>query len=192
MTADDTISCDQRLILTALGGLPPLGAGNDLAALIVDALARERIAPESGDVLVVASKVVSRIEGRFVDLRTLTVSDRARELAARIALDERLVELVIRESVEISRAAPGVLIVKNRLGVVCANGGVDLSNARPLDAEDGSGPWAVLLPEDPDRSAARLRAALVERTGAAVAVILSDSIGRPFRLGSVGAAIGLS
>jgi coenzyme F420-0:L-glutamate ligase/coenzyme F420-1:gamma-L-glutamate ligase len=107
-------------------------------------------------------------------------------------LDARVVELVLRESVEISRTGPGVLIVKNRLGIVCANGGVDLSNAQPLGDAPGRGPWAVTLPLDPDLSAERLRAALSKQRGENVGVIVSDSLGRPFRLGSVGAAIGLA
>jgi coenzyme F420-0:L-glutamate ligase/coenzyme F420-1:gamma-L-glutamate ligase len=188
----DSIRCDEQLTLTALRDFPLVGAGDDLSQLILDALERNAIVLEAGDVMVVASKVVSRAEGRFVDLGTLEASSAARDLATKVDLDERVVELVLRESVEISRTGHGVLIVKNRLGIVCANGGVDLSNARPLGAAAGSGPWAIALPEDPDRSAERLRKALANRTGAAVGVILSDSLGRPFRLGSVGAAIGLA
>jgi coenzyme F420-0:L-glutamate ligase/coenzyme F420-1:gamma-L-glutamate ligase len=109
-----------------------------------------------------------------------------------VGLDARLVELVLAESLEISRTAPGVLVVKNRLGVVCANAGVDLSNARPVGAPEGTGPWALRLPESPDASAERLRDELVRRTASAPGVIISDSIGRPFRLGSVGVAIGLA
>jgi coenzyme F420-0:L-glutamate ligase/coenzyme F420-1:gamma-L-glutamate ligase len=187
----DSIRCDEQLVLTALRGLPLVGAGDDLSRLIMEGLHRQGIALESGDVLVVASKVVSRAEGRFVDLGGVEISDAARRLAAEAGIDERVVELVLRESVEISRVGYGVLIVKNRLGIVCANGGVDLSNAQPLESA-GGGPWAVTLPEDPDRSAEGLRASLGERTGAAIGVILSDSIGRPFRLGSIGAAIGVA
>jgi coenzyme F420-0:L-glutamate ligase / coenzyme F420-1:gamma-L-glutamate ligase len=186
------IRCDDRLTLTALRTFPLVGAGDDLATFVVEALRRESVELTDGDVLVVASKVVSRAEGRFVDLSTLGVSERARELGQRIGLDERVVELVLMDAVEISRVAPGVLIVKNQLGIVCANGGVDLSNARPLGQTAGDGPWAIRLPEDPDRSASALRDALEARSGAEIGVILSDSIGRPFRLGSVGAAIGLA
>lgn len=188
----DSIRCDERLTLTALRDFPLVGTGDDLPELILAALDRNAIVFESGDVVVVASKVVSRAEGRFVDLGRLEVSPAARDLATRVGIDERVVELVLRESVEISRTGHGVLIVKNRLGIVCANGGVDLSNAQPLEAAPGSGPWAIALPEDPDRSAVRLQKALSDRSGTAVGVILSDSLGRPFRLGSVGAAIGLA
>lgn len=186
------IHCDERLTVTALTTFPLVGAGDDIGALVLEALAREGIALEPEDVMVIASKVVSRAEGRFVDLTTVEVSSRARTLEARTGIDARVVELVLEDAVEVSRVAPGVLVVKNRLGVVCANGGVDLSNARPLDAEEGSGPWAVRLPEDADASARRIRDTLVAGSGVEVGVVVSDSIGRPFRIGSVGAAIGLA
>jgi coenzyme F420-0:L-glutamate ligase/coenzyme F420-1:gamma-L-glutamate ligase len=192
VTSDSRIRCAERLSFTALTEFPLVGHGADLGQLVLEALKQGGIELRSGDVLVVASKVVSRAEGRFVDLRTVHASPRALALSRLVALDARLVELVLRESTHVSRTAPGVLIVKNRLGVVCANAGVDLSNARPLDAPDGSGPWALTLPESPDVSAEKLRGVLEERSGAAVGVVISDSIGRPFRLGSVGAAIGLS
>jgi coenzyme F420-0:L-glutamate ligase / coenzyme F420-1:gamma-L-glutamate ligase len=192
VTGPEEIRCDEHLSLTALSGFPLVDPGADLAQLVLDSLERGGLELRSGDILVVASKVVSRAEGRFVDLRTVSASPRAVALSRRVGLDERLVELVLRESQDISRTAPGVLIVKNRLGVVCANAGVDLSNARPLSAPEGSGPWALTLPASPDASAERLRAVLSERTREAVGVIISDSIGRPFRLGSVGAAIGLA
>jgi coenzyme F420-0:L-glutamate ligase/coenzyme F420-1:gamma-L-glutamate ligase len=164
----------------------------DLSHLILAALREDGIELRDGDVLVVASKVVSRAEGRFVDLAGVRVSPRAKALAEGVALDPRLVELVLSESVEVSRSGPGALIVRNRLGVVCANAGVDLSNARPSSAPPGSGPWALTLPASPDDSAERLRGTLSGRTGAALGVVISDSIGRPFRLGSVGAAIGVA
>jgi coenzyme F420-0:L-glutamate ligase/coenzyme F420-1:gamma-L-glutamate ligase len=186
------IRCAEQLTITALTQFPLVGPHANLAELVLEALARDSIELRTGDVLVVASKVVSRAEGRFVDLRTVHVSERARKLSQAVGLDERLVELVLGESLEVSRTAPGVLVVKNRLGVVCANAGVDLSNARPLDAPEGSGPWALTLPEAPDASAEKLCLALQARCQASLGVIISDSIGRPFRLGSVGAAIGLS
>lgn len=187
-----SIHCDEQLTLTALRDFPLVGSGDELPELILSALEGNDIALGSGDVIVVASKVVSRAEGRFVDLGTLEVSEKARDLASEIGLDARVVELVLRESLEISRTGPGVLVVKNRLGVVCANGGVDLSNAQPLGDAPGKGPWAIALPLDPDASAGRLCAALSARSGQNIGVIVSDSLGRPFRLGSVGAAIGLA
>jgi coenzyme F420-0:L-glutamate ligase/coenzyme F420-1:gamma-L-glutamate ligase len=103
-----------------------------------------------------------------------------------------MVELVLSQSVEVSRTAPGALITRNRHGVICANAGVDLSNARPPSATEGTGPWALTLPVDPDASARKLEAAIHARAGARVGIIISDSVGRPFRLGSVGIAIGLA
>jgi coenzyme F420-0:L-glutamate ligase/coenzyme F420-1:gamma-L-glutamate ligase len=190
--AEPGSGCSERLELRALSAFPLVDEGDALAALVLGALARDAIALCDGDVLVVASKVISRAEGRFVDLARQTVSEPARNLAEVVGLDARLVSLILEETTEISRTAPGVLIVRNRQGVVCANAGVDLSNARPARAEPGSGPWALRLPEAPDASAERLRAELHSRTRAAIGVVVSDSIGRPFRLGSVGAAIGLA
>jgi coenzyme F420-0:L-glutamate ligase/coenzyme F420-1:gamma-L-glutamate ligase len=186
------ISCAQQLTFTALRELPLVRSGDDLGAVIHSALLQSGLSLHTGDVLVVASKLVSRAEGRFVDLGALQVSSRARAIAERAELDARVVELVLSESVEISRLAKGVLITRNRHGVVCANAGVDLSNARPCDAPAHSGPWALRLPEAPDDSAERLRRALSEASGTSLGVIISDSVGRPFRLGSVGIALGLA
>lgn len=174
-----------------VSGVPIARPGDDVAALIGDALEAGGLALEPADVLVVASKLISRAEGRFVDLATVAPGAEARDLAQRVQADPRVVELVLRESVAVSRAVPGALIVRNRLGIVSANAGIDLSNARP-PAADASAAYALLLPEDPDASAARLRDALATRFAVAPAVIISDSLGRPFRFGSVGAAIGVS
>jgi coenzyme F420-0:L-glutamate ligase/coenzyme F420-1:gamma-L-glutamate ligase len=143
-------------------------------------------------VIVVTSKVVSRAEGRFVELARVTASPRARALALEIGKDERLVELVLRESTAVSRQTQGALIVRHRLGFVVANAGIDASNAVPANAPAGGGPWALLLPENPDASALALRRALEAASGARLGVVVSDSFGRPFRLGTVGAAIGVS
>jgi coenzyme F420-0:L-glutamate ligase/coenzyme F420-1:gamma-L-glutamate ligase len=168
-----------RLEAIALPGIPVVQPGDDIAALIAASLARAELTLRDGDVLVVASKVVSRAENRFVDLGTVEPSERARALAAQTGHDPRHVEVVLRESVAVSRAGKGVLIVRHRLGFVVANAGVDFSNVR------GDGDWALLLPRDPDASAARLRTALQ-----APGVVISDSFGRPFRQGTVGVAIG--
>lgn len=186
------IRCDGRLELTALPGLPLVGAGDDLAALVAEGLARASITLRDGDVLVVASKVVSRTEGRFVDLTTVTPSERAVAAAAETGKDARLCELILGESQGVSRSAPGALVVRHRLGFVSADAGIDASNAVPRGAAPGSGPWALLLPADPDGSAERLRRALADRSGASLGVVISDSFGRPFRLGTVGAAIGVA
>lgn len=165
--------------------------GDDAAALVGDALQAAGLALQPADVLVVASKLISRAEGRFVDLASVEPGPEARELAHQVAADPRVVELVLRESVAVSRAVPGALIVRNRLGIVSANAGIDLSNAC-LPGAAASSAHALLLPADPDASAARLRAALSTRFAVTPGVIISDSLGRPFRFGSVGAAIGVS
>jgi coenzyme F420-0:L-glutamate ligase/coenzyme F420-1:gamma-L-glutamate ligase len=185
-----TAVCAPHLALVALPGLPVIAPGDDLASLLADGLARATITLADGDVIVVASKLLSRAEGRYVDLVTVSASERAQSLARDVDKDARLVELILRESTAVSRAARGVLVVRHRLGFVAANAGIDQSNAMPPGAASGSGPWVLLLPADPDASAARLRAALGERAGVDVGVVISDSMGRPFRLGTVGAAIG--
>jgi coenzyme F420-0:L-glutamate ligase/coenzyme F420-1:gamma-L-glutamate ligase len=185
-------SCADELTLRALPDIPIVRPGEDLPPLLAAALERAGIALADGDVLAVASKLLSRAEGRYVDLPTVSPSPRAMELAATTGKDARVVELILRESLEVSRVAPGVLVTRHRLGFVCANAGIDLSNALPPGAPPGSGPWAVLLPESPDVSAERIRRALAESSGAALGVVVSDSFGRPFRLGTVGAAIGVA
>lgn len=180
------IACDPTLEVRAVPGLPLVGRGDDLATLAKAALDRAHLALRDDDVLVFTSKILSRSEGRFVDLTTVAPSERARRVAQETQKDPRLVELVLRESVAISRQARNVLVVRHRLGFVVAQAGIDCSNAVPPGAPPGSGPWALLLPENPDASAATLRQAFRERVG----IVVSDSFGRPFRLGSVGAAIG--
>ena len=185
-----TAVCAPHLSLTALPGLPVVAPGDDLASLLADGLAAAGLALVNGDVIAVASKLVSRAEGRYVDLATVSPSPRAQELAARVEKDARLIELILRESTAVSRVARGAVVVRHRLGFIAANAGIDQSNALPPGAAPGSGPWALLLPEDPDAAAERLRVGLGERSGADIGVIISDSMGRPFRLGTVGAAIG--
>jgi coenzyme F420-0:L-glutamate ligase/coenzyme F420-1:gamma-L-glutamate ligase len=186
------IRCAPRLEVTALPGVPVIEPGDDLGARVREGLARASIEMAPNDVLVVVSKVVSRAEGRFVDLATVTPSPAAQELAQRTQKDPRFVELVLRESEKVSRTAPGALVVRHRLGHVYGDAGVDLSNAAPRGASAGAGPWALLLPIDPDASAERLRAALSPNEGAQIGVVISDSFGRPFRVGTVGAAIGVA
>jgi len=184
------IQCDERLEVIAVPGVPLVGRGDDLARIALAALREARLMLGDGDVLVVASKVVSRAEGRFVALTDVTPSPRAIALAEETGKDPRLVELVLLESIQISRKKRDVLVVRHRLGFVVAQAGIDCSNARPNDASPDSGPWALLLPEAPDASAQTLRQALESATGARLGVVISDSFGRPFRLGTVGAAIG--
>ncbi len=177
-----------RLTLQALPGLPMVQTGDDLAALILRGLDDARLALEPGDVLVVTSKIVSKSEGRWLDLRTVTPSDRARQLAQATGKDPRMVEAILGESQAVSRYREGVLVVRHRLGFTSANAGIDHSNVG-LDQDDH---WVLLLPQDPDASARRLRDALTERTGVAVGIVISDTHGRPFRMGNVGVAVGVA
>jgi coenzyme F420-0:L-glutamate ligase/coenzyme F420-1:gamma-L-glutamate ligase len=172
-------------LLTA-PGLPLVQHGDDLAALIVAAFGLIDVTLRSGDVVAVAQKVVSKAEGRMVDLAAVTPSQRAVTLAAAIGKDARLVEVILSESVRVVRARPGLLIVEHRLGFVMANGGVDQSN---VTAADGA-QRVLLLPENPDASAGVLRDNLRALTGATVAVVINDSFGRAWRVGTVGVAIG--
>jgi coenzyme F420-0:L-glutamate ligase/coenzyme F420-1:gamma-L-glutamate ligase len=170
--------------LTPLEGMPEVRPGDDLGTLIEAALAAAGIGLEASDILVVTQKVVSKAEGRVVELATVEPRPEAVEWAERWGKDARQVELVLRESVEILRMAPGGLIIaRTRHGLVCANAGVDLSNV-------GSGDVATLLPVDPDASARALRDRLGQVAGARPGVVISDSFGRPWRNGIVNVAIG--
>jgi coenzyme F420-0:L-glutamate ligase/coenzyme F420-1:gamma-L-glutamate ligase len=173
-----------RIEVIALDGIPEVAPGDDLAALIVEASRSAGMTVHEADVLVVTQKIVSKAEGRLVDLATVEPSDLARDWAARWGKDARQVEVVLRESASIVRMAPGGLIVaRTRHGFVCANAGVDVSNI-------GGGEVAALLPEDPDASARRIRDGVRAGTGVGPAVIVSDSFGRPWRNGIVNVAIG--
>lgn len=175
----------EELRLRAIPGIPEVRPGDDLCAEIVDGLQRcgERL--RDGDVLVVAQKIVSKAEGRLVELATVQPSERALALAATADKDPRLVELILRESTEVLRCRLGVIVVEHRLGFVMANAGIDQSNVQ----QHGEG-VALLLPLDPDASCAALRSDLLAATGADVAVLIIDSHGRAWRQGTVGVAIG--
>lgn len=172
--------------LTAVPGLPMIRPGDDLVGLTLGRLAAEGQSLRDGDVVVVAQKIVSKAEGRLVRLSTVEPSDRALALARDTEKDPRLVELILSESRRVVRSRPGVLIVEHRLGFVGANAGIDQSN---VDGGEG-GETALLLPENPDASAERLRAAFLDRTGRSVGVVINDSFGRPWRIGTVGIALG--
>jgi len=173
-----------RIELVALDGVPEVVPGDDLAGLIADAAATSGVELADADVLVITQKVVSKAEGRLVELASVEPSDLARAWAAQWGKDPRQVELVLRESAAIVRMAHGGLIIsRTRHGLVCANAGVDVSNV-------GGGDVASLLPEDPDASAGRIRDALRTRTGTSPAVVISDSFGRPWRNGIVNVAVG--
>jgi coenzyme F420-0:L-glutamate ligase/coenzyme F420-1:gamma-L-glutamate ligase len=167
-----------------LTGLPEVSAGDDLAALIVTAAKREDLAVRPDDLFVVAQKIVSKAEGRVVRLDGIVPSRRANDWAEAHGKDARLIELVLREAARIVRMERGIIIAETRHGFVCANAGVDASNA-----PDGS---AILLPEDPDASARKLQAQLAAAFGVPVGVIISDSFGRPWREGLVNVALGVA
>jgi coenzyme F420-0:L-glutamate ligase/coenzyme F420-1:gamma-L-glutamate ligase len=186
------IACSPRLEALAVPGLPIVEPGDDVPALVGKALLAAGLALAEGDVLVVTSKLLSRAEGRFVDVARVVASARAIDLGREVGKDPRIVELILRESSALSRRAPGVLVVRHRLGFVVANAGIDVSNAVPGDARPGSGPWALLLPQAPDASAAAIRARVQAESGVDVGVVITDSFGRPFRVGTVGVAIGVS
>lgn len=183
-----TTTALSSLTITALSGIPTVAAGADLAALILDATAASGCDFRDGDVLVVAQKIVSKAERRHVLLSDVIPTARAISLATKAKKDPRVVELILRESRNVVRCVPGVIIVEHRLGLIMANAGIDASN---VDSPDG-GDAVLLLPEDPDRSAANLREAISARTNAEIGVVINDSFGRAWRLGTVGTAIGVS
>jgi coenzyme F420-0:L-glutamate ligase/coenzyme F420-1:gamma-L-glutamate ligase len=175
-----------QLTLIALTGIKLVEPGDDLGAIAVAAFAANGIVPEAGDVLVVAQKIVSKAEGRYVVVTTVEPSERAIALAAEVDKDPRFVEVVLSESKRVVRHRPGLLIVEHRLGFVMANAGIDHSN---LPTQDG-GERVLLLPKDPDGSALALRKELVGIFRTDFAVIVSDSFGRAWRKGTVGVALG--
>jgi len=177
---------EQTLTITALQGIPRVQPGDDLSALLIAALEQDRLEPRAQDILVVAQKIVSKAEGRYLDLASIEPGSRARELAAVTRKDARLVEAILSQSAEILRAAPHVLIAVTHHGIVMANAGVDRSN---LEAGD-DGLRVLLLPEAPDRSARHIKERLDAHFGTDIGVIVADSAGRAWRLGTVGLAIG--
>jgi coenzyme F420-0:L-glutamate ligase / coenzyme F420-1:gamma-L-glutamate ligase len=175
----------RRLTLQALEGLPLIRPGDDLAVLLAGTLRGMQIMPEDGDVIVVAQKIISKAEGRLVDLEAIEPSQRALDLAREVGKDARLVEVILRESTEVVRHKKDVLIVAHRLGFVMANAGVDQSNVGP----DGCS-RVLLLPCAPDASAVRLKDRLDEEFGVDLGIVINDSFGRPWRNGVVGVALG--
>lgn len=173
-----------ELRVIGLSGLPDVGPGDDIAALIVGAAEGQGTPMAAGDILIVTQKIVSKAEGRVVALAEVEPGAEAARLAQETGKDPRLAELILRESRRIVRRAGPVLIAETRHGFVCANAGVDVSNV-------GQG-LVALLPEDPDRSAAEIRAGLREGTGLEVAVVISDTFGRPWREGHTNVAVGIA
>lgn len=174
--------------LIPLRDLPLIRPGDDLAALLAAAIERRLGTLAAGDALVVAQKIVSKSEGRYVDLVRIEAGAEAHRIAHDTQKDPRLVQVILDESRRVVRYRPGVLVVEHRLGFVMANAGIDRSN---IDPAMGAEP-VLLLPLDPDGTAARLREALAARFDAACAVVISDSFGRAWRRGTAGIAIGAS
>lgn len=175
-----------RLELIALPGLPLVQPGDDLAGLIDAGMAAAGLSLAAGDVLVLAQKIVSKANGRIVDLRTIVPSPRAVELAAAVSKDPRMVELILSEAVEVVAHRPGVLVVEHNIGVVVANAGIDHSNVEQADGSEN----VLLLPEDPDADCRTLRRSMADRHGVDIAVVINDSVGRAWRNGTVGLALG--
>jgi len=177
-----------ELTLRALNGVPMVKAGDDLAGIVLDALSASGLALQADDVVVLAQKIVSKAEGRMVELGGIEPSAKAFEIAAQSDKDPRVVQLILDESDEVLRVRPGAVIVGHRLGFVAANAGIDQSNIGNGDDDDR----VLLLPLDPDGTCARLRGELTARTGVDIAIVIIDSIGRAWRNGTVGTAIGVS
>lgn len=180
------MTASPALSVWPLHGIPRVKPGDDLAALLIESIERSGVPPVAGDIVVLAQKIVSKAEGRVFDLARVEPSARARELSGITGKDPRLLELVLSESTEVLRAKKNVIVVAHRLGLVMANAGIDQSNVEA----DGMAEPALLLPVDPDASAERLKAELDTRFGVSLGVVISDSIGRAWRLGTTGTAIG--
>lgn len=178
------------LTLQPVPGIPLIQPGDDLAVILWAALQQCEITLAEGDILVVAQKIVSKAEGRLVNLTTVDPGERAVQLAAQTDKDPRFLELVLRESREVLRTRPGTIIVEHKGGFVCANAGIDHSNVRGPWGDAGD--WVLLLPEDADQSARHLRARLKEISGIAPGILIIDSHGRAWRMGTVGTAIGVA
>jgi len=189
--------------LAAIAGIPEVRKGDKIGRLLLEGLENTAITLKDGDIIAIAHKVISKAEGRTVDLSSVKPGVRAKEIAAITQKDPRMVELILSESKEISRMREGTLIVRHRLGFTSANAGIDRSNV-PQDFVDGTAhdalpdaalsakeEWVILLPIDPDGSAAQIAEDILQETGIQVGILIVDSHGRPFRLGTVGVAIGV-
>lgn len=179
-----------ELRVIALAGIPKVHAGDDIATLILNALHNSGLTLQHGDILVIAQKIVSKAEGRLVALASVAPSSRAQTLAAEVDKDPRLVELILRETTEVVRHRKNVLVVAHKSGVVLANAGIDASNVGEGQGDDGVDSHVLLLPEDCNRSCRTIRQRLADETGIEVAVVINDSLGRAWRNGTVGTALG--
>ena len=189
-----------HLTLTPLQNIPIIRRDDNLADIIACALDGNKIQLEDNDILVLAQKIVSKAEGRTVNLATVTPSQHAAELAEQTQKDPRLIELILQESNEVVRTRTGTIIVEHKLGFVCANAGIDHSNVNPPGISEVSEDfknladedWVLLLPQDPDLSSRKMRDEIKSQTGKNIGVLIIDSHGRAWRNGTVGIAIGLS
>ena len=178
----------QQLTFTALPEIPLIRPGDDLVAIILAGLDAAGVTLLDGDVIVVGQKIISKAEGRFVDLEQIHPSPEADALAEETGKDPRLVELILRESAEVLRKRENLIIVEHRLGFVCANAGIDRSNVE----NDEDGEWVLLLPEDPEMSARELRDGFRTANEVEIGVLINDSHGRSWRMGTVGVCIGVA
>jgi coenzyme F420-0:L-glutamate ligase/coenzyme F420-1:gamma-L-glutamate ligase len=176
------------LTLTPLQNIPLIRQGNNLADILVKSLADSNLELQDNDILVLAQKIVSKSEGRMVNLATVTPSAHAMELAQKAEKDPRVMELILQESSEVLRARVGTIIVEHKLGFVCANAGIDHSNVASSEGHE----YVLLLPQDPDQSARSLREQIQQISGKTIGVMIIDSHGRAWRNGTVGICIGLS
>ncbi len=180
----------QSLTLTSLNNIPLIRRDDNLADIVLKSLQDTGLELQDNDILVLAQKIVSKAEGRKVNLATVSASSQAIELAQKTEKDPRVVELMLQESNEVLRTRIGTIIVEHKLGFVCANAGIDHSNV--AGDGDSAEEFVLLLPEDPDRSCAMLRNEIESKTGKHIGVVIIDSHGRAWRNGTVGVAIGMS
>jgi len=188
------------LTLTPLLGIPIIRQGDNLADILLGSLPASQIELQKDDIFVIAQKIVSKAEGRMVNLERITPSEKALELAGQSEKDPRIVELILQESSEILRTRPGAIIVEHNLGFVCANAGIDHSNVSPLPEKEEKElredvrpeDWVLLLPKNPDLSAAQIRQEIEAVSKTRIGILIIDSHGRAWRNGTVGAAIGIS
>jgi len=178
------------LVLTSLIGIPEIKAGDDLGRVIADALKSNEVFLEDGDIIVIAQKIVSKAEGRLFNLTTVQLSEKAKEIAAYVEKRPELVELILQESNEVLRTRPGTIIVEHKSGFVCANAGIDHSNVKGNWGEPED--WVLLLPENADDSAVRIRNGIEAITSKKIGVMIIDSHGRAWRMGTIGMTIGLA
>lgn len=179
-----------KLVLTQLLGIPLINPHDDLVELLSAALIGNGLSLIDGDILVLAQKIVSKSEGRLVNLNSVVPSERAQEIAMECGKRPELVELILSESREISRIRTGTLICEHRLGFLCANAGIDHSNVQGTYGDPAD--WVLLLPEDPDRSARAIQDGLQTSFNCRIGILIADSHGRAWRNGSIGMTIGLA